>query len=99
MGATPPVLRRLAKCRTPGVKESFERLVARLRENPRFVTPDQRTIWARPWPDLPNHRHHDLPGAWRACWTVRHGSRGDLVTLVFLGTHKEYEECYGFTKH
>lgn len=40
----------------------------------------------------------DLPDGWRATWTVRSLGTKRIVTILFFGTHKEYEELYGFAK-
>lgn len=98
VGATYAVMKRLEKDVAPGVRAAFGGLVDRLRADPRFVAPDKRTIWGKAWPDVPNHRHDDLPGAWRVAWTIRAEDGEEKVTVLFLGTHKEYEKLYGFRK-
>lgn len=96
--ATRGVLKARAKCRTPGVAEAFDRLVEALRLDERYGgPPDKAGVWQPVWPDIPNHRHANLPGAWRACWTSRPEGPDVIVTILFLGTHKEYERLYGFT--
>lgn len=98
LGATPSVQRRLATGLPPEVLPAWQGLLERLRADPRFVAPDRRTIWSRAFADVPNHRHADLPLAWRACWTIRNSQGGakETVTVLFLGTHKQYDELYGF---
>lgn len=99
MGATPSVGRRIAKGLPKGLDDAWLKLIQTLKANPRFVTVDKKVIWAKAWADVPNHRHADLPGAWRAAWTIRAADGNEKVTVLFLGTHKEYEEMYGFKKH
>lgn len=99
LGADSRVHKRIAKGLAPGVETAWEKLKAQLRKNPRFVGPDKREVWKKAFPDIPNHRHADLPGTWRACWTIRNADGGarELVTVLFLGTHKEYDSLYGFS--
>ena len=96
LGATPPVLKRIQKGLPKAVEPAWEQLKARLRHDPRFVAPDRRTIWRKAFKDIPNHRHTDLPSAWRCSWTIYNIDGGERVTVVFLGTHKEYDRLYGF---
>ena len=98
VGATPAVVKKRDRCRAPGVLEAFADLVDQLQAQPRFVRPDKKTVWGKAWRDIPNHRHADLPGAWRVCWTIRRSGAGELVTILFLGTHGEYEQLYRFGK-
>jgi hypothetical protein len=98
LGATPRVIGRLERGLPKSVAPAFEDLKDRLRQDPRFARPDKREIWTKPFPEIPNHRHADLPGAWRASWTVQNidGGRRERVTILFVGTHKEYDRLYGF---
>lgn len=98
LGATPTVTKRIQKGLPKPVDVAWNELKARLREDPRFVGTDKRNVWKQAFPDIPNHRHTDLPEAWRACWTIRNieGQEQERVTVVFLGTHKEYDRLYGF---
>jgi len=98
LGARPPVANRILRGLPKAVTEAFEELKQQLRRDPRFVAPDKREIWKKPFPNIPNHRHADLPGAWRVAWTIRNvdGGSGERVTVLFLGTHKEYDRLYGF---
>ncbi len=98
LGATPRVIRRLEKGLPKAVAPAFEDLKDQLRQDPRFVGPDKREIWKKPFPEIPNHRHADLPHAWRASWTIQNvdGGRRERVTILFIGTHKEYDRLYGF---
>ncbi len=81
------------------VMPAWSKLKSQLVDDPRFVRPDKRAVWGKAFPDIPNHRHADLPGAWRACWTIRteSGESHEVVTVVFLGTHKRYDRVYGFS--
>ncbi len=99
VGATPTVIKRIAKGLAPGVRAAWEGLVRQLKKDPRFVVVDKKEVWGKAWKDAPNHRHADLPSAWRAAWTIRSSDGKERVTVLFLGTHKEYEELYGFRKH
>lgn len=98
LGATPAVLKRIEGGLAPGVSAAWDQLKEQLRRNPRFVKPDKKPVWDKAFRDIPNHRHADLPGAWRACWTIRNAGGGtkDVVTVLFIGTHKEYDTVYGF---
>lgn len=98
LGATPAVIKRLKKGIPKSVEPAWEALKASLRDDPRFVKPDKREIWRKAFREIPNHRHADLPGAWRACWTIYNldGGQRERVTVLFLGTHKEYDRLYGF---
>jgi hypothetical protein len=98
LGADPRVLKRLAKGTPPGVLAAWDDLKAKLRTDPRFMAPDRKTIWGKAFPGIPNHRHEDLPAAWRAAWTIRNSESGtkELVTVLFVGSHKEYDDLYGF---
>lgn len=96
---TSAVVKRREKCRSSKVLEAFRRLVDQLGKDPFFVVPDKASIWRKGFPDIPNHRHADLPEAWRAGWTVIREGEKTKVLVVFLGTHKEYDNSYGFTRH
>ena len=98
LGATPAVQKRLSKGLPAGVQAGWDELKVQLRKDPRFVVPDKRGIWRKAFGDVPNHRHADLPNAWRASWTIRNadGGQREIVTVLFLGAHKEYDELYGF---
>jgi hypothetical protein len=98
LGATPTVAKRLQKGLPQTVDTAWTNLKHQLGTAPRFVGPDKRDVWKQAFPDIPNHRHSDLPDAWRACWTIRNinDGEGERVTVVFLGTHKEYDRLYGF---
>ena len=98
LGARPTVAKRIQRGLPNRVVPAFEELKQQLRRDPRFVAPDKREIWKKPFPDIPNHRHADLPGAWRASWTIQNMDAGSVerVTIIFLGTHKEYDRLYGF---
>lgn len=99
LGATPAAGRRLAKGLPARVDSAWKALKERLRVDAQFVPPDKRTVWGTAFPDVPNHRHADLPDGWRATWTIRNvaGGTREAVTVLFLGTHKEHETLYGFT--
>lgn len=91
--------RRIERGLPKAVAAAFEDLKDQLRQDPRFVRPDKREIWKKAFPAIPNHRHDDLPGAWRVSWTIQNidsGSR-ERVTVLFVGTHKEYDRLYGFS--
>lgn len=98
LGAVPQVQRAINKGLPNDVGKAFEAVKRRLQEDPWFCRADKKTVWSKVWPDVPNHRHADLPDAWRCCWTVRIKNDGvDYdVTVLFLGTHKEYDRLYGF---
>lgn len=97
LGATPAVVKRIRKGLPTSVEPAWEDLKARLRRDPRFVAPDKRTTWRKAFKDIPNHRHADLPNAWRAAWTIYSVDGGERVTVIFLGSHKEYDRLYGFS--
>ena len=98
LGATPAVIKRIKKGLPKSVEPAWEDLKAKLREGARFVRPDKREVWRKAFKAIPNHRRADLPGAWRACWTIYtlDGGEHERVTVLFLGTHKEYDRLYGF---
>ena len=98
LGATPSVVRRIERGLPAKVRSAFEDLKSQLRSDPRFVRPDKREIWKKPFPEIPNHRHADLPDAWRTAWTIQNvgGGSHERVTILFLGTHKQYDRLYGF---
>lgn len=96
LGATPAVIKRIKKGLPKAIEPAWKNLKAQLRRDPRFVAPDKRTIWRKTFKDIPNHRHTDLPGVWRASWTIYNVDGGERVTVIFLGTHKEYDRLYGF---
>lgn len=96
VGATPAVLKRIKKGLPKTVGPAWEDLKTQLGRDPRFVVPDKRKIWRKAFKDIPNHRHADLPGAWRASWTIYSVDGKERVTVIFLGTHKEYDRSYGF---
>lgn len=96
LGATPAVVKRLKKGLPKQVDPAWAKLKAQLWRDPRFVVPDKDTIWRKAFKRIPNHRHADLPGAWRASWTIYSIEGGERVTVIFLGTHKEYDRLYGF---
>ncbi|HUR26236.1 MAG TPA: hypothetical protein VM327_09520 [Candidatus Thermoplasmatota archaeon] len=81
------------------VQADWEALKEQLGRDARFVLPDKKEIWRKAFRDVPNHRHADLAEAWRAAWTIRNadGGKKELVTVLFLGTHKEYDVLYGFS--
>jgi len=96
---TPRVVKARAKCKVPGVLDAFASVLTKLQQNPRYVVPDKPQIWKKEFPDLPNHRHDDLPDGWRVSWSVIRQGQTDSVLVVFLGSHKDYENTYGFTGH
>ncbi len=98
LGATPSVIKRIKKGLPKNVEPAWEDLKAKLREDPRFVGPDKRRVWRKAFKEIPNHRHANLPAAWRASWTIYNidGGQRERVTVLFLGTHKEYDRLYGF---
>ncbi len=98
LGATPAVLQCIAKGLKPEIQIAWNELKDQLQRNPRFLVPDKKRIWRQAFRDIPNHRHADLPAAWRASWTIRNAAGGatEIVTVLFLGTHKDYDELYGF---
>lgn len=96
LGATPAVIKRLRKGLPKAVEAAWQALKDKFRQDPRFVPPDKREIWRKAFRNIPNHRHADLPGAWRASWTVYNVGGGERVTVLFVGTHKEYDRLYGF---
>lgn len=99
LGPTTAVSRRLSKGLPAKVQADWDALKRQLTIDPRFVVPDKKTIWRKAFRDVPNHRHTDLAAAWRASWTIRNadGGKKELVTLLFLGTRKDYDERYGFS--
>lgn len=98
LGATPAVIQVIKKGLPGIVAPAWEELKDKLRQNPRFVPPDKRQVWAKAFKAIPNHRHADLPSAWRACWTIYNieGGERERVTVIFLGSHKRYDRLYGF---
>lgn len=96
LGATPSVVKRIEQGLPKDVAKAWNELKTQLRKDARYVRPDKREVWGKAFPNIPNHRHADLPGAWRASWTIRATEGGEQVTVIFLGTHKEYDRLYGF---
>lgn len=99
LGATPAVVKTIEKGLPKPVGPAWEELKEKLRQDPRFVKPDKREIWSKAFRNIPNHRHANLPLAWRACWTIQNigGGQRERVTVLFLGTHKKYDRLYGFS--
>lgn len=99
LGATNAVARRLDKGLPAKVQADWHALKEQLRRDPRFLVPDKKEIWGKAFRDVPNHRHADLAQGWRASWTIRNadGGKKELVTVLFLGPHKEYDALYGFS--
>ena len=96
MEATRQVVKRITRCKDPRVREAFDSLVQRLRDDPQYVPPDKRAVWRKAFPGMPNHRHANLPDGWRAAWSVVPRDQDVVVVVIFVGTHKEYEKTYGF---
>jgi hypothetical protein len=71
---------------------------ARLRREPFFGDRIQRRLVPKRLRDLPNLFRLELPGAWRALYTVAsHPTGGTQVRIVWIGDHKRYEELFGYS--
>ncbi len=71
---------------------------ARLRREPFFGDRIQRRLVPKRFRDLPNLFRLELPGAWRALYTVAsHPTEGTQVRIVWIGDHERYDELFGYS--
>jgi hypothetical protein len=48
--------------------------------------------------DLPNLFRLELPGAWRALYTIAtRPGRVELIRVVWIGDHKRYDRLFGYS--
>jgi hypothetical protein len=69
----------------------------RLREEPFLGDRIRKKQFPRRFRELPNLFRLELPGGWRALYTVAsRPGRGTQVRVVWIGGHKGYERLFGY---
>jgi hypothetical protein len=82
----------------PAQRKKLREDAARLRREPFFGDRIQRRLVPKRFRDLPNLFRLELPGAWRALYTVAsHPTGGTQVRIVWIGDHKRYEVLLGYS--
>ncbi len=82
----------------PAQRKKLRDHAARLRREPFFGDRIQRRLVPRRFRDLPNLFRLELPGAWRALYTVAsHPTEGTQVRIVWIGDHKRYDALVGYS--
>lgn len=57
----------------------------------------QRQLWPKKFASLPNLHRMDLPGGFRAVYTVLYvQGEGHIVRIEWAGDHKEYDRLFGY---
>jgi hypothetical protein len=57
----------------------------------------QRHLWPKKWASLPNLYRMELPGAFRAVYTVLFVvGEGHILRIDWAGDHKEYDRLFGY---
>lgn len=60
--------------------------------------PISRDRWPRAMQSLPNLARLELPGAFRALYTVVHvPGEGKVINIEWVGDHKEYDRLFGYS--
>jgi hypothetical protein len=69
----------------------------RLRREPFFGDRIPRRLLPQRFRGLPNFFRLELPGAWRALYTVAsHPTEGTQVRIVWIGDHRRYDALFGY---
>ncbi len=70
----------------------------RLQETPFRGERIQRTLIPERFSHLPNLFRLELPGAWRALYTVATSpTRGQRIRVVWVGDHTAYDRLFGYS--
>ncbi len=83
---------------TPDAQRRRLRALAhRLRVTPFMGDRIRRKMIPTEFRGLPNLFHLELPGAWRALYTVASSPAGGTqVRIVWIGDHTRYERMFGY---
>ena len=70
----------------------------RLREKPFLGDRIPRRLLSKSFRDLPNLFRLELPGGWRALYTVASSpTKGTQVRIVWVGNHTRYNRLFGYS--
>ena len=78
-------------------RRKLRQLGRRLREEPYLGDRIRQGLWPAKFRLMPNLYRLELPDGWRALYTVStHPRTGDMVKIVWIGDHRQYERLFGF---
>ncbi len=76
-------------------RKKLREFARRLREKPFLGDRIRKKQFPRKFRQLPNLFRLELPGGWRALYTVASSpGRGTQVRVVWIGSHKGYERLF-----
>jgi len=82
----------------PDQRKKLREHGARLSVDPLLGDRIPRDRVPREFRKLPNLFRLELPGAWRALYTVAtRPGRTDLIRIVWIGSHKRYDRLFGYS--
>lgn len=89
--------KRLRRGEIDRVLRHLRRLAAELDADPFRGDLLRRRLVPRTLAHLPNVWRTELPGSWRALYTVAgFPGRGVVVRIVWIGDHREYDGLFGY---
>lgn len=84
----------------PRAQAAWDGLVgkrAALEADTTFGDAIQRRLWPKSYSKLPNLYRMELPGAFRALYSVLYSQgEGHLVRIEWVGDHNEYNRLFGY---
>ena len=82
----------------PAQRRELREYAARLRREPFLGDRIPRRRVPKPFRNLPNVFRIELPGGWRALYTVASGpTTGTQVRIVWVGDHTRYDRLFGYS--
>lgn len=89
--------KRLDKAAYARLGRHLGRLAARLEADPTLGDDIARSRWPDRFSDFGNLWRAELPGAWRALYTIASYPGRDLeVVIVWVGDHTAYDRLFGY---
>lgn len=78
-------------------KRKLRSVAKRLRDEPFLGDRIRRSQIPKKMRDLPNLFRIELPGAWRALYTVAsYPGKGTVVRFIWIGDHKRYDRLFQY---
>ncbi|MCK4367727.1 MAG: hypothetical protein KAW84_07270 [Thermoplasmata archaeon] len=78
-------------------KRKLREYADRLTEGPFLGDRIQKRLFPKRYRNLPNLFRLELPGGWRALYTVASSpTHGIQVRIVWIGSHSEYDRLLGY---